>query len=440
MKLIKGTIVTLLVLGLLIFAVACGSTDTPDNSSQAPDDTKAEVNETPKNEPPKEVVIGFSGPLSGPAAQYGKDNVNGLEMGIDNINENGGITIGDQKYTFKLEAMDDQADPTQAVNNARRMRDQFDVPAIFNPVFTTIAPLMGINQEPGNEFLMMAYSSTPAILQMDNDLVVRIPPSFLVYVNGFAEIAWENGWRKGGMVVTLGGYGDEWREAFREKWESMGGEITVDQPANYYTETDFSTQLSAVLASNPDFILIGGPTESTALVIEQARNLGYEGPLMLVDQAKMDHVEQILGGTDLMHGVMGVPATKDAGTAVAEEFKKAYESKYGTINTWESVWNYMAIHALVAAMEEAGTVDDPVAIRAAFPKVFPLSGEKYPAEMYDIGERGAIHGLGGVQIIDDNGNYTTPTNYVWWSDSEEVLNDVKEFSQLDNIKITEIEE
>ncbi|MFW6334887.1 MAG: ABC transporter substrate-binding protein, partial [Desulfosalsimonas sp.] len=39
----------------------------------------------------KEVVIGFTGPLSGPAAQYGRDNVAGLEMAIQDINDAGGI-------------------------------------------------------------------------------------------------------------------------------------------------------------------------------------------------------------------------------------------------------------------------------------------------------------------------------------------------------------
>ncbi len=429
----------LLITGLLMFAAACGSTDQEPKApeQEQADDAKA-VDKVEKE--PIEVVIGFTGPLSGPAAQYGKDNVNGIEYGIEHINSNGGITIDGQKYTFRLEAMDDQADPTQTINNARRMRDQLDVPAIFNPVFTSIAPLMDINSEPDNEFLMMAYSSTPAILHLDNDLTVRIPPSFLIYVEAFADIAWNEGWRNGAMLVTLGGYGDEWREAFREVWEHKGGKIVADQPANYYTETDYSTQLSAALATNPDFLLVGGPSEPTALVVEQARDLGYKGPILLVDQAKQDHVAKILGGTDLMHGVMGVPATADVGTEFAQEFKKGYEEKYGVINTWEAVWEYTAIHALAAAMEEAGSVDDPKAIREAFPKVFPLTGEEYPAEMFSMGPRGAIHGFGGVQRIDDNGEYTTPLNYVWWTDSQDVLDEIKGVSQVGQIELMKIDE
>ena len=36
------------------------------------------------------------------------------------------------------------------------------------------------------------------------------------------------------MMVTLGAYGDEWREAFKHYWvNEKGGEIIADKPANY---------------------------------------------------------------------------------------------------------------------------------------------------------------------------------------------------------------
>ena len=63
-----------------------------------------------------EIVVGFSGPLSGPAAEYGQDCVNGVDMAVKDLNAAGGITVKGQKYTFKLDRLDDRTDPTQAVN------------------------------------------------------------------------------------------------------------------------------------------------------------------------------------------------------------------------------------------------------------------------------------------------------------------------------------
>ena len=170
----------------------------------------------------QEVVIGYTAPLSGPAAEYGQDCVNGVDMAINEINKAGGITVKGKKYTFKLEKLDDRIDPTQAVNNARRFRDQFKTPAIFNPVFNTITPMMQINQEKGNEFLMMAYTSTPKVTALNNKLLVAIPPNFEIYVQAFSDMAWGQGARKAAMIVTLGAYGDEWRAAFKKYWEKKG--------------------------------------------------------------------------------------------------------------------------------------------------------------------------------------------------------------------------
>ncbi len=50
----------------------------------------------------QEIVIGFSGPLSGPAAEYGQDILYGIDMAVNQINAAGGITVDGKKYRFNL--------------------------------------------------------------------------------------------------------------------------------------------------------------------------------------------------------------------------------------------------------------------------------------------------------------------------------------------------
>src|SRR5271157_388703 len=182
----------------------------------------------------KEIVIGYTGPLSGPAAEYGQENFNGVEMAVNELNANGGITVKGMKYPFKLLKLDDRSEPAQAVNNARRFREQNKAVAVFSPVFTCISSIMKINEEKGKELLIMAYTSTPKALQMGNKLIVMIPPAFTTYVQTMSDLAWKQGWRKAAMLITLGAYGDEWRMAFRKYWERKGGKVTADKPSNYY--------------------------------------------------------------------------------------------------------------------------------------------------------------------------------------------------------------
>ncbi|MGQ9857212.1 MAG: ABC transporter substrate-binding protein [Thermodesulfobacteriota bacterium] len=362
----------------------------------------------------QEVVIGFTGPLSGVAAEYGQDCVNGIEMAIQDINKAGGVTVGGKKYSLKLVKLDDQIDPTQAVNNCRRLKDQHKAAVIFNPVFNTLAAMAKINEEKGNEFLIMAYTSTPKMVEMGNKLAVAIPPPFTAYVRTFSELAWEEGWRKAAMVVTLGAYGDEWRAAFRDYWQKKGGQITEDKPANYYAETDFSAQLTAALATKPDFLLIGGPSATTALVIEQARSLGFKGGFVFVDQAKVDYIENILKGVKLLGNTIGVAAVRDIPTPSIPAWEKRYKETYKRMPTWEAVLNYGAAHAVARAMEAAGTTTDAVAIRAAFPKAFPMLGDKFPSEYHGITPGGRIHCPASIQKLDPGGKYGSVLLAAWW--------------------------
>jgi branched-chain amino acid transport system substrate-binding protein len=369
----------------------------------------------------KEVVIGFTGPLSGPGAQYGRDCVSGIDLAIKDINKAGGIKIGGTAHTFKLVTYDDMIDPTAAVNNSRRLVSRDRAVAIFNPVFNTIAPMMEINEQRGSEFLMMAYTSTPALDKHPNKLTIAIPPPFTAYVIGFVDRAWEKGWRRGAMVVTLGAYGDEWRKEFREFWTKKGGVITADQPANYFTTTDFSSHLTAALATNPDFLLVGGPSDPTGLAIEQAKNLGFKGGFIMVDQAKSIYIVDVTFKGDItkMNNVWGVARTLDLGVhkdtqALIDRFVKEQGIQ---VPTSENFLHYSAMRILAAAMQKADTATDHAKIKAAVSEVLPLPSEESPI-MY-LGLQGSrLLVQGSVQYIEDN-QFQPPVQTFWWMKDEQ---------------------
>src|SRR5208337_2602272 len=166
--------------------------------------------------------------------------------------------------------------------------------------------------------------------------MVATTVGFTTYVDIFSSWALKRGYKKCAIVCTLGAYGDEWRSAFKAAYEKKGGKISIEKPANYYTETDFSAPLTAAMATKPDCMLIGGPSASTALVIEQARQMGYKGAFILIDQAKQDYIEKILKGTRLMGnligtaGVLSLPPTMASST-----FDKNYTQVYKRMVTWE---------------------------------------------------------------------------------------------------------
>jgi branched-chain amino acid transport system substrate-binding protein len=376
-----------------------------------------------------EIVIGYTGPLSGPAAEYGQDILNGVDMAIKELNAAGGITVKGQKHTFRLEKLDDRIDPTQAVNNARRFKANKAI-AVFNGVFNTIAPMMKINEEKGNEFIMMAYTSTPKVTEMKNRLMVNTTVTFTTYVDVFTDYALAKGWKKCAIMTTLGAYGDEWRHAFKAAYEKKGGIITVEKPANYYTETDFSSPLTAALATKPDCMLIGGPSATTALVIEQARAMGFKGGFIMIDQAKQDYIAQILKGTKLMGNLIGTAGVVSLPPVPGNTFDQKYTQAYKRMVTWECALNYTGMHALAKAIVAAGTVDDIYKIRAALPKAFPMLADKYPNEVFGINEQGRMLIMASVQTI-TNGKSDPSVLYVPWPKTKKEFDQVKKISKTD---------
>jgi branched-chain amino acid transport system substrate-binding protein len=377
----------------------------------------------------QDIVIGFSGPLSGPAAEYGQDIVNGVDMAIKEINAAGGITVGSKKHNVKLVKLDDRIDPTQAVNNARRFRTEGAI-AVFNGVFNTIAPMMKINEEKGNEFIIMAYTSTPKLDTLGNKLTVATTLDFRTYVKLFSDWALAKGWKKCAMVVTLGAYGDEWRSEFKEYFEKHGGVITADKPANYYTETDFSSPVTAALATKPDVMLIGGPSATTALVIEQARGMGFKGGFVLIDQAKQDYIAQILKGTKVMGDLIGTAGVSSLPAVPGNNFDERYTKAYKRMVTWECALNYTGMYALAKAITAAGTATDVRKIRAAFPKAFPMLADKFPNEAFGISDTGRMLILASVQTI-TKGKSDKSDLYGWWSKTPAEFDQVHKLSKTD---------
>ena len=313
----------------------------------------------------EDIVVGFSGPLSGPAAEYGQDCANGIDMAVKELNAAGGVTVKGKKYTFRLEKLDDRVDPIQAKNNALRFVNQNKAIAVFNPIATTIAPIMSI---PEHNFIIAAYSSVHMINDKGHPMVINPVPSFANYAQQMANIAWARGWRNAGMVVTLGPYGDAWREVFKHAWVGKGGRIVADFPANLYTETDYSAQLTATLSKKPDFLLVGGPSATTALLIEQARNMGYKGGLVLIDQAKPDYIAKMLKNMKLLEGAISTVSIGDVTLPAMPGFKQKYVAAYKRDVTSECTINYCMMYMIARSIAVSNSLD-PRVVRHNIAKV-----------------------------------------------------------------------
>lgn len=217
-------------------------------------------------------------------------------------------------------------------------------------------------------FLLMAYSSEPSILEAENPLQIMLPPRFDGYQEPFVGVLMERFGPRLGLLGTTTAYGRAWTEAVSEEWTRRGGAVGGDHGVDYNTTTDFTGAVSRALADDPDVLFVGGPSQPTGLVIRAAREQGFEGGFLIMDQAKFMEILQIVS-MDAIEGSVGVYPQElypTAGTAGWVERYYAFFGDDAQVATSEVAINYQGLHLVARAMEIAGTTDDPDAIRAAF--------------------------------------------------------------------------
>lgn len=352
------------------------------------------------------VNIGFSGPLSGGASLYGENVLSGIEMAIQDINEEG-IEIDGQPTTFEVVSLDDRYLPNEAATNAQRLVQQNDAAVVFIPHSGGIFAAQSINTE-RNEFLLGAYSSDPAILEQENPLTMMIPPRFDNYMEPFVETTMGEFGDRLGLVPTESEYGQEWTDQVTEEWEAQGGEVLSNNGVDYTTTTDYAGPVTQALSEDPDVLFIGGPSQPTALVVEEARNQGFEGGFMVMDQAKFSEMQEFTP-LENIEGSAGVLPVIESDSPGIDRFIETYENEVTDERpvVSEVAYNYQAMHIIAEAMQLAGATDDPQAIRENIEPALAEVEDEYKVANFPEGfsENGHLTGPVVATFVED-GEYT----------------------------------
>ena len=346
------------------------------------------------------VNIGFSGPLSGPAAYYGERTLNGLKLAAEEINNSGGFEVNGKKYELNVIALDDKYLPNETASNAKRLVQEHKTPIVFTPHSGGVMALQVFNE--AEKFIIGAYTSEPKITQTGNSLTVRIPPRYDSYVAPFTQYAMKRFGKKLAALPTSSQYGKDWSDTLLPYWEKQGGKVVYKTSIDFSKDTDFFTIVTNALKEKPDVLFIGGPSEPTAKVAKQARELGFKGGFIIMDQAKLDEMKKVTGSYDMLEGAIGVmPLVESDGPGVPS-FVKNYRAKFNEDPGSEAGFNYLALYVFVEAMKAAGTVDDATAIRQHMPEGLKnLPKDKQVYAVLKIDGNGGLESLQNIAAVEN---------------------------------------
>ena len=353
--------------------------------------------------------VGVVAPLSGGGADYGMAFQNGIKMAAAEVNKAGGVKVGGKSYTLVPAFCDDEFKPDKAVNCGKELASQRKVRVILTPSSLAAFPMMGFNQQEG--FILMATSQTPRFTRMGNKLVVRFINNTDRTMGPWVELLNAHFKKTGqpidkaAMMVVNTELGKTWADNFAASWKKRGGAAVVGSASYNANDTDFYPQLSTLLPNGPDAIILTTVCQPSAIVIKQARELGFKGPFIQSAACSGDELARLLPA-EQVNGTIFEVGNWGGDAPEVTAFKAAYQAEFNAPPQAISGEGHDAVLWLARAVELAGSVDNAAKIRAAMPDA--LAASKNMFNMANLDDKGDIDFPMYVGIV-ANGNVSVFT-------------------------------
>lgn len=309
----------------------------------------------------KEYVIGFSGPLTGPAAVYGTAVKNSAQMAVDEINAAGGLN----GVNFKLVATDDTHDATKVSTNYSSMLEQGMQVSLGTVTTAPGLEFTNLSVE-DNVFFITPSASGDDIPKNDNGFQM----CFADGNQGGVAADYVNENYAGQTIGVFYKSDDAYSNGiFKQFKDNLDDSIkTVEAVFTDANATDFSTQISTL--KDCTFIFMPIYYTPASIFMTQAK-----------DQIAANAIYYGCDGFDGIESAEGFDITaipqevtmlshfnSKATEGAAAEFVKKYTEKFGadTLNQFGAS-AYDCVYAIYNAMKDAieGGTEIPVTISAS---------------------------------------------------------------------------
>jgi branched-chain amino acid transport system substrate-binding protein len=299
------------------------------------------------------VRIGFASPLTGGQASYGKDNQNGAQMAIDELNTQG-LRIGGKTVKFELQAEDDQADPKMGPVVAQKFADAkvAGVVGHFNSGVTI--PASKVYSDAG--IPQLSVSTNVKYTMQGYKTAFRLMADDGKQGKALGEYAVKNlKLRRVAVVDDSTAYGQGLADEFERAVRASGGQVVKREHTNDKA-VDFAALLTSIKAQNPEAIFFGGYDQQAGPMARQMKTLGMETKLMggeTMNSAKF--IE--LAGPAAEGAIASTPGaaldSRPGGKAFADKYKARYKQDVGLY----APYFYDGVMLIAAAMKAADSTD-----------------------------------------------------------------------------------
>ncbi len=216
-------------------------------------------------------------PLTGDLNPFGPSAENAVQLAVEHVNEAGGVNGQD----VELITADSETSEDAASSAASHLIDVEEVHAIVGAMGSSVS-LAFIDQVVAAEIPMISPSNTaPTFTEMAEDSETdgwyfRTVPSDTLQGALMADVAIDEGFETASILAINNDYGVGFGDVFQERYEDNGGEVL--EYVRYDPEgTDFSSDVDAVAAANPDVVVAIGYPDTGQIFMQNAIDRGHAG-------------------------------------------------------------------------------------------------------------------------------------------------------------------
>ncbi len=305
-------------------------------------------------------VIGGIGPLTGEAASYGISVKQGAEIAIEEINQAGGVTVGDKKVSLELNFMDDEATPENAVTAFNALMDA-GMDALMGTV--TSGAGLGIIELTKEEGILMLTPSGSAAGLTKYDNAFRLCFTDPLQGVTMANFAKDQGYSKIAVIYNNSDeYSTGMMQAFVDQVAVNGGTIVASE-SFVKGDVDFNTQLTKIKGTDAEAIFLPIYYGDVAAITTQASALEMSLPFIGGDGWD-GVIAQTVDPTVLEGAVFLTPFNAGSTDQATADFVKKYEEKYKATPDQFAADGYDSIYVIAAAMEKAASTESAQIIAA----------------------------------------------------------------------------
>lgn len=352
------------------------------------------------------VKVGFVGAISGPAAVYGTESLEGARFALEQLQEREALG----STTIDLISDDSAGNPGRAAQATARMIASDNVMAIIGGSTSATTQAMIEVTRPAEVLQLSPLAQATDLTQQGNKWFARISHTADEFASNAAIWAVEQREAKSVFILARNdSYGQALADAFAGTAQEKGMEV-VGRVAYEPNARDFKPILANMRDAAPEFVAIMGFYTDTGLIVKQMGELGMDLPTYASTAPAIPQFREIAGpASDGAYGSLYYFAGSIE-TDAGKQFLADWREKYGRDPSQYEGMGYDAMMVMAEAIKQAAEAGEVTreSIRDAIFTVSNFEG-----------------GTGTISIL-PNGDVKRPLPFVQLVDGELTLDFVLE--------------